>query len=294
MIDPEIPYLHPSDAAHRHLLDLRDAHRRREFWLRASIRLGNSIGAVCRSLVSAGKASAEATELEKELRHLKPDTTPSGDLLIATWLTCEPLLRCERDLHAEIKQEVASMEETAAKLPGAGFIERTPGFGALGLAQLLGEAGHLCNYPKPELLWNRFGVGAHQVAGRAHVGRSKRRRTILYRVSDSLVVKRKGPYRDIYDTTKAAELEQAEAAGIAILPQAKANAARAKGKEVLSVRQVHFRALRAAERQLLIDLWEATREECECAGSVGVLEACEATLPSTPQAQPLAESMQTR
>ena len=256
------------------LSELRLLHRQREGWMRATIRLGNQIGAACRAVASAGQRSKAATELERAIRkEFKSGVFPdvSAD---PTAAYVAPLWEAEQLVAGRCKAAQRSMEELARELPSASFVERTKGFGYFGLAQILGEAGHLCNYPVPTALWRRFGVGADQV-GKAD--RSKRRRTVLYRIVEPLAIRLKqkaatskraaredSPYRKHYDYRKVVEQENAALQGIPIVTQAKATAARKKGETVLSVKQVHLRALRSAERELLADLLTAYKKECSC------------------------------
>jgi hypothetical protein len=53
----------------------------------------------------------------------------------------------------------AEMERLALLTPGAEFVAQTRGFGALGLAVIIGEAGNLCKYPNVAKLWRRLGYG---------------------------------------------------------------------------------------------------------------------------------------
>jgi len=237
---------------------LKHTHRNRETWMRAVNRLSNNVSAICRGKVSDGKASAEATALQKLLRKGKVDdphlTAIAG-----------PLLEAEAILRAHYDGATAELEALTVELPGLAFVDSTPGLGRLGFAQLLAEAGHLCGYSHAWKLWRRFGVGADQVAGGKlpHTVRSKRRRVVLYRVSDALLKCKASPYRALYLAEKAREREQAEALGIRIVPQGQKAACIKKGEDVLTVLQVHRRAIRHAERELLSDLWAAFCADCQ-------------------------------
>jgi len=53
----------------------------------------------------------------------------------------------------------AEMVKAAEALPAFALTERTPGFKALGLAVIVGEAGDLSNYASERKLWRRLGLG---------------------------------------------------------------------------------------------------------------------------------------
>ena len=68
-----------------------------------------------------------------------------------------------REVREETKYE--HMMAFAKALPVASFVEETRGFGYLGLAQIVAEAGDLSNYANPAKLWKRFGLAV--IDGRA-------------------------------------------------------------------------------------------------------------------------------
>jgi hypothetical protein len=124
------------------------------------------------------------------------------------------------------------------------FAEPICGFGAIGLGQIIGEAGDLSNYANPAKLWKRFGVGL--VNGERQrksldkekalaFGYNPRRRSVLHVIGDSLI-KKQNPYRELYLQRK--EYEKAKATQLAPMAH-------------------HLRALRYVEKRLLRDLWRA-------------------------------------
>jgi hypothetical protein len=60
-----------------------------------------------------------------------------------------------------IKDAEAEMTRLVADLPGFKFQEATRGFGAIGFAQIVGEAGNLSAYKTPSRLWKRLGYAPY-------------------------------------------------------------------------------------------------------------------------------------
>jgi hypothetical protein len=67
----------------------------------------------------------------------------------------------------------AGIEELAAQLPVAPWVESIPGAGILGLALIVAEAGPLDNYANPEKLWKRLGFAPYD----GHAGSTWKRET---------------------------------------------------------------------------------------------------------------------
>lgn len=169
------------------------------------------------------------------------------------------------------------MERLAGQLPvWEAFGKGVRGFGARGLAVIVGEAGDLFNYPKKGHLWKRMGVavmgrgdglddhrqGAPGAGAKAadwiEEGYSKARRSRLFVIGDSMI-KAQGPYREIYLARKAYEVERAALLGLTVAPSAKIPAKRKA--EFRSEGHIHRRAQRYMEKRLLRDLWRAWRAE---------------------------------
>lgn len=151
------------------------------------------------------------------------------------------------DARAGIKKHRLTVERElvalAKQLPAIAFVESVHGFGALGLAQIVGEAGDLSNYANPAKLWKRMGLAVingksqRRVAGVGALeqGYSPIRRSIIFVIGDSLL-KKQNAYRELYLTRKAFEQSK--------VPD---------GSKMLW----HRRAHRYAEKRLLRDLWRA-------------------------------------
>lgn len=176
--------------------------------------------------------------------------------------------KASREPWAKMEKAASKEMEAAAKRLDVWreFGEATPGFGALSLAIIIGEAGPLSNYPKKGHLWKRMGVavldgvrqgGLEKTAPKddwIEHGYNRQRRSRLFTIGDALI-KAAGPYREIYLARKAFERERAEAAGLTVLPSAKiTNRNRATA---MSDGHIHRRAQRYMEKRLLRDLWQA-------------------------------------
>lgn len=110
------------------------------------------------------------------------------------------------------------MVERVSLIPLKEWIDhpRQRGFGLLGLAMIIGEAGNLSNYANPAKLWRRLSLAPMTYDGKTHMGKSwrmkkygtlpaekweeygycPRRRSIMFRIGDSLNKQNgAGPYR---------------------------------------------------------------------------------------------------
>jgi hypothetical protein len=157
-----------------------------------------------------------------------------------------PLLLAQQPIHAIRASVEKEMISLAKQLRAASFVERTRGFGYLGLAQIAAEAGDLTNYANPARLWKRFGLAV--IDGRAQrrvkgggaieQGFSPKRRAVMFVIGDALV-KQGGEYRALYLERKRIETEKNPG-----LPK------------ILH----HRRAQRYMEKRLLRELWRDWRD----------------------------------
>lgn len=263
------------------LLDIRETYRKRQDLLRAELRLGNHIEAVYRrftgltqierarlrkqalagrgpSVIDTLSSSAQPdddSEGGEALGRLSPGAPPA-DPALAKFLTamaaaeryCVELAE-GREFYAKARKPYEKhLERLATELPVWPWVASVRGFGALGLAQIVGECGDLHNYANPAKVWKRMGLavidGARQgkrtdpEEALAH-GYSPHRRSIMYVSSDSLIKgNRDGAYRAYY----LAEKER-QRAKLPDAPQA----------------HIHNRALRHTAKRLLRDLWRSWR-----------------------------------
>lgn len=141
------------------------------------------------------------------------------------------------------------MRRLATQLPAQTFLAAVPGFGPIGFAQIISEAGDLARYANPGKLWKRMGLavinGKSQrkcanAEGALEQGYAPRRRSLMYVIGDSLI-KKASPFRELYLARKAYEHARAPA---------------------MSKMHAHRRAQRYMEKRLLRDLWRAWRADC--------------------------------
>lgn len=148
------------------------------------------------------------------------------------------------------------MRKAARQLPVYDWAKGVHGFGELGLAVLVGEAGDIGSYPKKGHLWKRLGMAPHN--GYAYstwrregglsaddwvaAGYSPRRRAEVYAVISEPLFRQQsvvaGPYRAIYDRRRAAT-------AVAHPDWTKAHS--------------HADGLRVMTKYLLRDLWQEWR-----------------------------------
>lgn len=157
-----------------------------------------------------------------------------------------PFKLAQQPIHAVRLQTEREMVSIAKALPVARFVEETRGFGYLGLAQIIAEAGDLNGYANPGKLWKRFGLAVYE--GRAQrrstdkakaieMGFSPKRRATMFVIGDALI-KSGDTYRQVYLDRKQYEAEKAPD-----LPKM----------------AHHRRAQRYMEKRLLRELWKAWR-----------------------------------
>lgn len=223
-----------------------EAHRMRVDFLRIENATILRMRAVCRRYVSRpgitlGEIRAAADELYDALETGEhPDAAR-----VALYLARHAAARDE--FHQQRLAAEKRMRKLARMLPVWGFVESVPGFGDLGLAQIVAEAGNLANYANPAKLWKRFGLAviggqrqrkvANDPALAIAHGYSPSRRSLMFVIGDSLL-KKQNRYREIYLARKEVE--------------------RAKAPDAPKMAH-HRRAQRYVEKRLLRDLWRAWR-----------------------------------
>jgi len=240
------------------MVQLEQAHRLREDFLKMRIMIGNQISAIKRRI------------------KLIPD--PEARQYVETQL--QPDVHFEAITGADIydraeKAYAKQMIQLAKQLPCHDWWCEQDGCSTLSFAALIAEAGDIGGYSSPAKLWKRLGLavcneGDH--AGEAeknrqkgvNTGYSKRRRMIMYRIS-SAIVKKKGKYRDIYDRRKAYEAER-DLAGynqpyvarnkkfMTDAYKSPENAKRVKNGQ-LPRTMIDLRAQRYMVKRLVCDLW---------------------------------------
>jgi hypothetical protein len=197
-------------------------------------------------------------------------------------------------------QSTREMKRLAKRLPvWAEFGQTVNGFGELGLAIIVGEAGNLSNYPDKGKLWKRLGLalvdGVRQggltksapAAEWIKHGYSAQRRSRIWTLGDALK-KCAGPYRDVYLARKAYERERAEAEGLTVCESAKIPAKRKD--EFMSLGHIDRRGQRYMEKRLIRDLWNVWRA-CEKVGQMGCADEARGPLSTSSQHHDHAEQV---
>lgn len=193
-------------------------------------------------LIKTGKEHARALRADKPFDCDEPDYNDWQTFILAA---------LAGDRHAEQNEAIAEkhMVKLAKTLPVWEWAQEVHGFGALGLAIIIGEAGDLSAYPQKGHLWKRMGVavldGIRQGGLRKGAaaedwiehGYNRQRRSRLFTIGDSLI-KKQNEYRFLYLDRK--EIERRK------LPDA-------------TPMHIHRRAQRYMEKKLLRDLWSAWR-----------------------------------
>jgi hypothetical protein len=155
------------------------------------------------------------------------------------------------------KQIERQMENVAARLPAAGMVADTRGFGIRGLAVIIGETGDLSDYPNPAKVWRRLGLAPYTRAkdGLTRAGSTWRmkgglsadewsdfgyapaRLGQIYGVNTEPLMKMNdGKYRALYLHAKAAFAPRAE-----------------------RPMHAHKHAMRLMTKELVLDVWRAWR-----------------------------------
>lgn len=257
---------------------IRETHRQRVFLIKQRIRCSNALGAYIRTCLGwsptmeqadkdALKKQAETivTAINKALNKNLPYTGEGSQFveLIA-------MDRAAQATYLDAEETIVKrLEDLAQQLPvWSSWAEGVHGFGAKGLATIIGEAGNLSEYPKKGHLWKRMGVGiidgvrqgglpsgAPAEDWKEHGYNRERRARLFGFIGTPLIKATGGPYREYYLDRKAFYKAKAEAEGKQVVPGAKIPAKRKD--EFMSDMHVHRRAQRKMEKRLLRDLLAA-------------------------------------
>lgn len=239
---------------------IREVHRRRCDLINAEGNLKRQIKAITRRIVSAHMREHGVSDDEINAVVTAMSKVPAEVEKVVTIATI-PLQVALDALHPHKLQAEKELKKLAVQLPAHSFVEAVHGFGTIGFAQIVGEAGDLANYANPAKLWKRFGLGlvgdqrqrkTTDAALAIEMGYNPKRRSVMFVIGDSLL-KQSGPYKDLYNARKQWETDKATAAGKIVLPAAKINKKNAATS--MSMGHVHLRAKRYVEKRVLRDLW---------------------------------------
>jgi len=276
--------------------EIRYHHRQRVFAMEQRKRADLAVGAFLRVQLGwrkdgeksandfarkrAGEMIALGEKLVREAAKSEDKRKPVDGRDAADFIEWEPVIVASVMARAPFDKVEANAEKSmgklAAELPVWPWAEAIRGFGAVGLAVIVGEAGDLSRYDNPGKLWSRMGLAlkpndkgemvrqgglaksASKDAWIAH-GYNRMRRSRMFTIGDSLLKgNADGEYRSLYLERKEYERAKAEAEGLTVAPAAKIPAKRAA--EFRSDGHIHRRAQRYMEKRLLRDLWRAWRE----------------------------------
>jgi hypothetical protein len=137
-------------------------HRQARFALKSQSRVDRSLEAFIRVNVFNFNPHGETKEIERIskatldlLKAIRRGETPDEyaalvPIINASDISSQPWA----DIRANCEKQ---MQKLAATTPGFALVTETKGFGALGLAQIIGETGDLSKYATVSKLWKRMG-----------------------------------------------------------------------------------------------------------------------------------------
>jgi hypothetical protein len=232
---------------------IRETHRQREDLQRAQTAMTLRIKAICRRAIpeTDKHQAGDKREADKLYKALVAGEVSADDVAMSAF----HLIATRSTLSPHIKALEKQLIQTAKELPVFDFVESVHGFGWIGLAQIVGEAGNLWNYSKISKLWKRMGLAPYNGKSCAEwrrkggltaldwedAGYSPSRRSKMFSIGDSLI-KKQNDYRELYLQRKIYEQNKAPD----LMPMAH-----------------HRRAQRYMEKRLLKDLmraWKITAE----------------------------------
>ncbi|GAG33588.1 unnamed protein product, partial [marine sediment metagenome] len=203
---------------------LRELYAQRRPVMKAQLRLDNEASAQIRLALGW---TPDLTEKERKAICLKADKVrnmilkdkPVPAELAEVAERVEPfVLACKvarTPFDSRRRELERHMRKGAEALPVWPWAEEVRGFGALGLATIVGEAGDLGNYAGPAKLWKRMGLGLvggeiqrkyrDKEKAAAH-GYCPRRRSVSWNIGDPLIKGNDDGYRTLYDERKAYEM----------------------------------------------------------------------------------------
>ena len=231
---------------------IKNAHRKRNFVIKQRKAMDAALGAFIRMALGWSLAKPENERKEIEAKAAEIIAACEGEfaeVIAASHKAREPFDMIE-------KSQTKDMIALAEQLPiYAEFCKPIRGFGALGLAIIIGEAGDLSKYPKVGHLWKRMGVGLVDGVRQGGLDKSaskddwikhgynRERRSKMWTIGDSLLKgNRDGEYRQAYLQRKEYEI--------------------ARDPEIKKI-VAHRRAQRYMEKRLLKKLWQAWRRTNE-------------------------------
>ncbi len=271
-LTPSLPVPTPDESFQNLIMIIRELHRQRDDLLRAEGNLTRQLKSIDRR-ASVGQIlsvtqSDSAEDARKSNGGAKDRLSIDSHIGNVSSLAAPALTAARVAIHENKLLIEKQLTKYAKQLPvWNSFWEPIRGVGAMGLAQIIGEAGDLSNYTNPAKLWKRFGLAVmpdgqqrkHKDAALAELhGYSPHRRAVMHVIGDSMLRNCEGYWRKVYDDNKQRERDKAAAEGLTVAPSAKIQrmsvSDRAKHR---SDGHIHNRALRYLEKRLLKKLWQA-------------------------------------
>lgn len=236
------------------LATIRETQRAREDLQRADQKLNLQIQATYRRLGIKKGAS------EDDQSSIVSQSQPVSSL---AFVTTAHLQVAREVLRPQIAAFDRQLEALAKQMPVWPWVESVRGFGAKGLAQIIGECGDLHNYSGPAKVWKRMGLAVDAEGKRQRrvvgvealaQGYVPRRRAIMWNIGESLLKgNRDGLYHQVYVARKTYEQAQH--------PEWENETIVVDGKRQKKYPAIyHKRARRYMEKLLLKHLWQAWRQ----------------------------------
>lgn len=258
--------------------------RRRRFLIRLQQKITNATGAFLRSEFGWSPAlpererkaiNARAYKALRALAKAAPVDGVDPDAAVMVRLS----LGQRAPFDDERQRIEAEMKRLARSLPVYPFAAGVKGFGDLGLAIIVAEAGDLSNYPSHGHLWKRLGVAPkaayHDAKTEAYLVPRQRRSQCYIACSDTVL---RHQWRGEKTDAESGEVISAHATG----PYGE-HYARKKAeylaREGWTPKHADMAARRYMEKRLLKDLWRAWRVATKTLPS----EACRMMPPANTQ-----------
>jgi hypothetical protein len=250
------------------IADIRNCHRQRQFAMELRKMVDLKLGAFVRRQLGWQKDLPEAEReaiSAQSAAMLKDMDGPYADIIAST-MQYRGEFQTKIELPA--KKEMARL---AKKLPvWEAFGNEVCGFGAVGLAVIVAEAGDLSNYDSEAKLWKRMGLAPGQgrvpkgltreATKQAWIDRgySPKRRSHMWNIGEALIkTNGDGKYRTMYLARKVYLQIKAAEKGLIVAPAA--DIPKGRNAEFVSQMQIHRQAQHYMEKRLLRDLWRAWR-----------------------------------
>jgi hypothetical protein len=147
---------------------LQELQVRRRHHIRTSTRITNAAGALVRRALGWTPDNPDAEKIVRRAKHIVAaflaGKNLTDDILLAEALAVDlGVARVQIKIsHAVERSIVSKMERMGRTFPAYAFAKSVLGFGDLGFAVLVAEAGDLSRYSKVDKLWSRLGLSPYE------------------------------------------------------------------------------------------------------------------------------------